>query len=315
METRLLKLFCAVAECGSLAAASTQLHLTPSALSHGLKALETDVGCRLFERVGKRMLLNQAGEQLLAHIREPLAALDAAAESIKRLGKWGQTRLRLGTAASLCQYFIPGVIRDLRKEFPKLDLRVETGDTAELVEKVRADQVDLAICIEPETAAGLEVRPLFRDELMFVFAPSHPWATGRAIPPAEMRAQPLIIYRRSSRTVGLVDDFFRKLDLTPSTVMEIGSMMAIKELVKLNLGVAILAPWAADKEVAKGTLCMRPLGPARLTRQWVILSLASRRPGLAGEQFCRLCRTHAAGMRLDRRDVPHVRGRMVAGTK
>src|ERR1041384_8417277 len=95
MDTRLLKVFCAVAESGSLVAAAGKVHLTPSAISHSLKSLETDLGCRLFERVGKRMVLNQAGEQLLSQIQGPLSALDSAAEGIKRLGKWGHTRLRI----------------------------------------------------------------------------------------------------------------------------------------------------------------------------------------------------------------------------
>src|SRR3954451_16550796 len=98
MEIRLLKVFTAVAESGSLVVAGGKLHLTPSAISHSLKSLETDLGCRLFERVGKRMVLNHAGEQLLAKVREPLAALDAAAEGIKRLGHWGQTQLRVGAS-------------------------------------------------------------------------------------------------------------------------------------------------------------------------------------------------------------------------
>src|SRR5258707_1212866 len=120
MDTRLLKMFCAVAESGSLVTAAAQLHLTPSAISHGIKALETESGCRLFERTSKKLLLNQAGEQLLAQVREPLAALEAAGESLKRLGKWGQTRLRIGTAASACRHILPGVIRELKKTYPQL---------------------------------------------------------------------------------------------------------------------------------------------------------------------------------------------------
>src|SRR5436189_3486901 len=124
METRLLKMFCAVAETGSLVTAGRKLHLTPSALSHSLKSLETDLGCRLFERVGKRMVLNQAGEQLLAQILGPLSALDSAAEAIKRLGKWGQTRLRVAASAAACQHILPKVIRELKKNDGNIELRI-----------------------------------------------------------------------------------------------------------------------------------------------------------------------------------------------
>jgi DNA-binding transcriptional LysR family regulator len=86
--------------------------------------------------------------------------------------------------------------------------------------------------------------------------------------------------------------------------MEIASVEAIKELVKLNLGVSVLAPWAVGKDLGRGSLRMRPVGPQPLRRQWVIASLAGRRLSLVEETFCRLCRNHAAGMPLDRRDVP-----------
>src|SRR5688572_7682058 len=107
MDTRLLSMFRAVARSGSLVAASRELHVTPSAISHGLKHLETALGCRLFERVGKRMLINHAGEQLLASIEKPLRDLAAAEEKLKQLGTWGRPRLRIGAAVSTCQYLLP----------------------------------------------------------------------------------------------------------------------------------------------------------------------------------------------------------------
>jgi DNA-binding transcriptional LysR family regulator len=304
METRLLRMFCAVAEGGGLGAAADRLHLTPSAISHGIKALERELGCRLFERAGKKIVLNQAGEQLLAQVQPPLNSLDAAAEAIKRLGKWGQTRLRIGAAASVCCYLLPDVIGELKRSNPRLEFQVESGDTPEMVELLKTHKVDLAICLAPENGSGLEIRSLFRDELMFTFAASHPWAAGRPIPRDEMRTQPLILYQRASFTARLVSDFFRKLDLVPSTIMEIASIEAIKELVKLNLGVSVLAPWAVEQELTRGALKMRPLDTKPLTRRWVALWLTGRRLTLVEETFCKLCRSHAAALRLDRKDVP-----------
>src|SRR6266436_7794197 len=145
MDTRLLRMFCVVARLGSLVAASQVLHLTPSALSHGLKALEAQLGCRLFERIGKKLLLNQAGEQLLAQSQSPLAALDAAEESLKRLGKWGQTRLRIGASASACQHIVPGIIRELKKTCPTVQLQVDSGDTPEMVGLMEQNRLDLVL--------------------------------------------------------------------------------------------------------------------------------------------------------------------------
>jgi LysR family transcriptional regulator, low CO2-responsive transcriptional regulator len=304
MDTRLLRVFCAVAENGSLVVAAGKVHLTPSAISHSLKSLETDLGCRLFERVGKRMVLNQAGEQLLSQIQAPLSALDSAAEAIKRLGKWGHTRLRIAASASACQHILPKIIRDLKKNDGEIELHIESGDTPRAIELLRSNKVDLAFAIVPENSNGLELRPIFRDELMFVFSASHPWSDGRPITRDEIRAQQFIIYQRSSVTAKMIDEHFRQLEIVPNAAMEVDSIGAITELLKLNLGVSVLAPWTVEQELTRKTLRMRPVGAKPLRRQWSVISLATRRMTLAEENFCRLCRNQTAAMRLDRGDVP-----------
>jgi DNA-binding transcriptional LysR family regulator len=303
METRQLRMFCVIAESESLVMAAAKLHLTPSALSHGIKSLEAQVGCRLFERAGKRMRLNQAGEQFLKSIQPPLAALDEAAQALKRLSKWGQSRLRIGATAAICQYLLPTVVRELRKIHERIELQVHTVDASELVDKIDRGEIDLAVSVGVEALPGLNARQIFRDELMLVFAPTHLWAAGEPIPPQELRKQPFILYHAASATRRLMDDYFRRLNIVPSTIMEIDNAEAIKELVKLNLGVSILAPWTVDKELARGSLGVRPLDAKPVRRNWVIYSAVNRRLTLAEETFCRLCRQHAAGMRLDRRDV------------
>ena len=303
MDTRLLKMFCTVAESSSLVKAAGTLHLTPSAISHGIRALETDLGCKLFDRVGKKMLLNQAGEQLLGHVKPPLLALDAAGETVKRLGKLGKSRLRIGAAASVCGYILPRVIRELKKLNSNIEFQVESGNTAAMLELIRSNQVDLALGVKPESHTGLSVRSVFKDELLFVFAPRHPWAAGKAITRDELRSQPLIVMQRSSLTTRLINQFYQSLNLAPETTMEIGDVEAIKELVKLDLGVSVLSPWMVEKELLRNSLRMRPLGARPVMRNWVILSLAGRKLTPDEENFCRLCRNQATAMRLDRKDV------------
>ena len=304
METRALKVFCAVAEGGHLVAAGRKVHLTPSAVSHSIKSLETELGCRLFDRVGKRLVLNQAGEQLLGQIQGPLAALDAAAEGVKQRGKWGQARLRIGASPAACEHLLPGVIRELKRTQPSLELRVESSDTPQLMEMLAQNRIDVALGVTPANPAGLAVHPVFRDELMFVFAPGHPWADGRPITRDEIRSQQFIVYQRSSYTAHALDSHFRQQQLMPTKAMEVASTTAIIELVKLNLGVSIMAPWAVAQELTQGRLKMRPLGPKPVYRRWAMITLAARRLSRVEETFCRLCRTHAAGMRLDREDLP-----------
>jgi DNA-binding transcriptional LysR family regulator len=90
-------------------------------------------------------------------------------------------------------------------------------------------------------------------------------------------------------------------------LMEVDSIGAIIEMVKFDLGVSILAPWTIEHELARAKLKTRPLGPKPLRRQWSVLSLAVRPKTYIEETFCRLCRNHVTGMRLDRRDVTSVK--------
>lgn len=313
MDIRLLKMFRAVATLGGMPAASKQLHVTPSALSHGIKALETELGTRLFDRVGNRLLLNQAGEQLLAQTEGPLMALEHAAASIRALGRWGQSTLRVGASVAACQHILPAVFREMRRESPRLAFRAHTADSPELNQLLRQNRIDVALAPAAQGAPDLEQRPLFEDELLFVLSPEHPWGDGRALSKEDISRQPLIVYQHGSVTGDLVDAYFREQSIVPNEVMEIGSITAIKEMVKLNLGVAVMAPWVVDSELARGTLKMRPLGARALKRQWVLNHLLGKRLGLVEETFYQLCRRHSSTLRLDRRDLPE-KGRVARVT-
>ena len=303
MELRQLRAFQAIARNGSAAAAASELHLTASALSHALKALESELGCRLFDRVGQGLRLNAAGERFLAEIEPHLTGLASAPEQVRQLVRGGHTRLRLGAAASACKHILPRVIRDLQKAFPRLEVRIESGTSAQLIAQVRNQEMDLALCVAPESEPGLRSHPVFADELMFTFAPSHRWGNGSTITPEEMATQPFILSQRHSASGRLVSSLFRRLGVTAPVVMEVGSIEAIKEFVQLDLGVAMLPPWVAERELRRGVLRMRPTGPKPLRREWVVLHQVRRKLTPAEGRFIRLCRAHTAGLRTDRKDL------------
>lgn len=304
MDTRLLRVFCAVAREGNLALAAKVLHLTPSALSHSLKALEEDLRSPLFDRVGKRMLLNRAGERLLAEVQGPLASLDRAAEEVRRMSIDAKPRLRTGAAASLCRQLIPRVLRDLRRRFEGLELQIASGDITDLLPDLRSNRIDVALGLEPDAASDLQFRTIFADELLLVLSPKNPLALSRTMPLDELAQQPFIFYRRASLTTRLISDYLARLGIEPKQVMEIASIEGIKELVKLNLGVSVLAPWTVEQELSKGVLKMRPIGSQPLKRRWVIAWLKGRRLSAVEEAFCQISRAHSASMRMDRRDIP-----------
>ncbi len=293
LDSRQLRAFVTLARCGSFTLAAKELHLSQSAVSHSMKALETDLGCRLFDRMSKKVLLTQAGEQLLAHANKILREMSAARESITALGKWGRARLRLASSTTACQYILPGVLREFQKQYPSANILVEPGDTPRAIDLLRANVADLAVTLEPKHDPEFQFLPLFTDELHFLMAPSHPWAKQGRVVREEVPKQHYILYNKNTITSRLIEHYFREDRMVLNLVMELGSMEAIKEMVKLGLGVGILAPWIARKEIESGELVSMPLGKRKLKRTWGILHFRERRLSMAEETFVKLC---AAGV-------------------
>src|SRR5580698_3980056 len=132
LDSRRLRAFSVLARTGSFTQTARELHVTQSGISHSMKALETEIGCRLLDRLGKKIVLTQAGEQLLHHSQKILQEMKTARETLEHLGKRGGGRLRIGASATACQNIIPPVLREFKESFPEHAITIEPGDTPEL---------------------------------------------------------------------------------------------------------------------------------------------------------------------------------------
>ena len=298
LDSRQLRAFRVLARTGSFTQTARELHLTQSGISHSMKALETEIGCRLLDRLGKKVVLTQAGEQLLQHTEKILHEMENARESLTQLGKWGRGRLRLGASFTACQHLIPPVLREFKESFPDHAITLEPGDTPELVASLLRQRIDLALSLEVEREPQLEFHPLFTDELQFLVAAQHPWAQAKRVERSEIPRQNYILYSKRSVTFRLIEKYFRREEMVLNTVIEAGSMEATKELVKLGLGVSILATWVAKKEIEEGSLVALPLGRKKLSRRWGIIHWRGKRLNLAEETFIGLCDSACAPLRL-----------------
>src|SRR6266404_2809481 len=181
LDSRQLRAFSVLARTGSFTQTARELNLTQSAVSHSMKALENDIGCRFFDRLGKKTVLTQAGEQLLKATNHILQEMDTVRESLANLGKWGHGRLRLGASTTACEHLIPPVLREFKESFPDHVITIEPGDTREMVTALLGQRIDLALSLEVEKEPQLEFHPLFTDDLQFIVGALHPWAQTRRV--------------------------------------------------------------------------------------------------------------------------------------
>jgi DNA-binding transcriptional LysR family regulator len=184
---------------------------------------------------------------------------------------------------------LPAVLREFKESFPQCAISIEPGDTPEMIDALRQHRIDLAINLEPRREEPLEFRPLFTDDLVFITSPLHAWAKSGRVNRDEIPRQQYILYGKTSYTSQMIEAYFRKEQIVLYSLLDLGNMEAIKELVKLGLGISILAPWSCGKELDEGSLVALPLGKRKLRRRWGVLHWRGRRLSLAEETFIGLC--------------------------
>jgi DNA-binding transcriptional LysR family regulator len=289
LDSRQLRTFVSLARTGSFTATAKEVFITQSAVSHSMKALEDELGCRLLNRVGKKTTLTLEGEHLLRHAQKIITDMSAAREALMNLGKTGETRLRVGASVSACQHLLPDVLRQFKRLQPKCRITLEPGDSPALAESVREQRVDLALALAPNRETSLEFQPMFTDELMFIVGPQHPWVEAGGVARPEIAKQNFILYSRTSQTFRAVENYFQNEGIVLNATMELGSIETIKELVKIGLGISVLATWIARKELKEGSLMAMPLGRRKLRREWGILRHRERELTVVEKEFVNLC--------------------------
>lgn len=259
-----LRAFAAVIEHGGFSAAARRLDLTQPAVSLQIRQLETRLGVRLVERVGRRARPTAAGAELLERARLIDAAVAGAVDAMARHATGALGRVRLGTSATVCTYLLPPLLRDLRRRFPTLEITVTTGNAHDIVKAVDDNLIDVGLVTLPVSGRMLQITPVADDEFV-VIAPRElrlP-SPATAVALAEL---PMLMFEPGGNTRRIVDQWFARSRVALAPVMSLGSVEAIKELVGVGLGCAILPRIAVRQAKERGAFVVRPLSP-RLHRK------------------------------------------------
>jgi DNA-binding transcriptional LysR family regulator len=291
LDVHQMRVFLAVAEKLSFTRAAETLFLTQSAVSHQIANLERAIGCELLVRAGRSISLTPAGLEMAHQARRVLGALGESEAAVRQAARPGRGRLRIGASTTACQYIIPEALREFRECFPDYSLAVVPGDSPAMVERVLAEEVDLALLIKPERQKKLAFHELFDDELQFLVSPLHPWAKAGQVDRRQLADEPMVLYGRGSATYRLVERYLARLGVPLRNPIELSDIGAIKELVKLGLGVSVTAEWVARPEVAQKSLALLPMPAGKLRRKWCVATLAGRRLCVAEQTFLGLCQS------------------------
>lgn len=295
MNLNRLTVFHAAARLLSFTRAADELCLTQPAISKHIKELENHYNARLFDRLGKKIILTQAGEILLRATTEIFRLADDSKQRIDDLTNLDGGRLAIGADITIGTYLLPDLLVKFRQMYPRIDITVDVARSRQLVRAVLANTLELGLVghFEPDERLASEI--FITDRLELIVSPQHPWAARTSsVRLEELAGQPFLLSTPGSGTWRNVKKLFDQAGITLSSTLEMGTSEGVKQAVAANLGIALLSHHVVAGDLSSGRLCSVHLAAGDISRDFYLvhqreryLSAASRAfIGLLGLQRC-----------------------------
>ncbi|MCZ8522222.1 MULTISPECIES: LysR family transcriptional regulator [Paenibacillus] len=299
MESRYLFTFLVVVEAGSFTRAAAQLGYAQSSVTAQIQALEAELAAPLFDRIGKRILITEAGRRLLPYAQE-IARLHTLAKDALRSDAELAGTLAIGAPESLAAFRLPEILREYRDAYPKVKITLKPGGCWVLRDLTRSGELDLTFLLQPETDdRDLFIRTLVEEKMALVAPPSHPLAACDKVEPRQLAGETILHTEPGCTYRAMFEQHLHHHGVFPDPDLEFYSIETIKNCVMSGLGLSFL-PWiTVQNEIREGKLVrlawddrlQRPATQvAHHTKKW-------RSPAL--QEFMSLVERHAEQWRIE----------------
>ncbi|RMG32290.1 MAG: LysR family transcriptional regulator [Gammaproteobacteria bacterium] len=252
MELDQLAAFIAVAQHGSFSQAAEQLHLTQPAVSKRIAQLEDQLDARLFDRIGRRIALTEAGRALLPRARRLLNDAAEIRRALDDISGEVRGRLVMGTSHHIGLHRLPEPLKRFTRAHPEVELDIRFMDSEAACHAVEIGDLELAIVtLPPEPLPRLHTRPIWDDPLYFMVAREHPLATRRQVTLKELLDYPAVLPGTNTYTRGILERAVHEAGLRLRTGMETNYLETLRMLAEAGLGWSLLpATQLTDQLVA-----------------------------------------------------------------
>lgn len=264
-----LRLFAAVAQEGSISRAAERLCLTQPTLSAQLRQLADQVGLPLYEVIGRRLHLTEAGEVLLASADEVAGILERLEEEIAARRGLTQGRLKLAVV-STAEYFMPRLLGEFRQRHPRVEVALAVQNRAALIERLKDNADDLYVMSSPPEQPPVRRQPFLANPLVALAPRAHPWV-GRRLTLADLAEEEFIQREAGSGTRLAVDSFLAERGVRLDARLELGSNEAIKQAVAGRLGLAILSRHALGPRPDESGVAVLDVAELPIPSRWHVV--------------------------------------------
>jgi DNA-binding transcriptional LysR family regulator len=219
-----------------------------------IRALESELGARLFDRLAKRVVLTDAGRRLLPYAERVLSTVDEG-RAVVGQNATPSGPLRIGTPESVLTYHLPRILGRFRKLYPKVELSFRPYLDLGLVHLIESGELDLAVWMEDAVQHDhLKAMRLRNEKLVFIAAPEHPLARKKRVTPHDLTGQTLLLTEAGCSYRTKLDELLSVMSIRPESITEFSSVEAIKECVSLGMGLSLLPEIVVDRELGRKQL-------------------------------------------------------------
>ncbi len=287
MNFHQLRIFHAVAKHKSFTRAAKELLLTQPAVSIQVQHLEEKYQTRLFDRIGKKVILTEAGKMLFdytATILDLSKQADSALQDLRGL-KTGD--LTIGAGLTLGAYYVPRIIERFSKKYPQISIRMSLNNSFQVIENILSFKDDLGFVARVHHQEKLAVIPFFRENLVLITSSKHPVAGKKTLSIHEIEDERFIFRERGSATREVVEETLQKFHVPIKLVMELGSNEAIKAAVRAGLGMSIISNRVVLEEARMKTLTTHTFSDASIERDLHIVHHKDKHLSAPAREFIR----------------------------
>ncbi len=285
MDINALKAFVEVAKTSSFSIASTNLYLTQPAISKRIATLESQLDLKLFDRIGKKVFLTEAGSKLLPKAVEVLQQTDDIQRLASNMDNQVSGHLVLGTSHHIGLRRLPPVLKTFIKMYPDVNLDIRFMDSEEACRDVESGQLEIAIVTLPQKpSAGLVVSEVWHDRLVVMVNKDHPLAKAKSIAFKALGDYPAVIPGKGTYTRAILDEALNACQIKPEIAMSTNYLETLKMLAGIGLGWTLLPESMKDDELV--TLDTRDL---QLSRSLGIVTNQQRTLSNPAREMMKLC--------------------------
>lgn len=272
-----MRYFAKVAEHGSIRAASRDLNVASSAVNRQILWLEEALGLQLFERVGRRLRLAQAGEVLLAHVRRTYSDFDGTMAELDALKGLRRGTVTVATAESVSEALLPSLVGSFRRTYPGIHIKVVVTSSREAAQLVEAAEADVGFTFDPPETSALTVA--FHHDLIIgaLMAPDHPLSSKPELTLAECLKYPIALPAEGLSLRTRIDAVRRTIPGASKTYVESNSLRLMRALARQDGVIGFQTRIGSEEDLNEGRLVFRPLGDSPLQNDRLCIVTSSLR--------------------------------------